>query len=330
MSIDAVITWVDGADPAHAEKRARLAGTSGHSGGAAPTRFTDSGEIYLCIASLLKFAPFLRRIHVLTDAQKPDLLDDFATVGLCAPDRIVLADHRDAFAGLSDALPTFSSRSIESTMHRLPGLAERFVYLNDDMLLTAPATPDDFFREGRPVLRGIMRKPAARRGIGRLTATLRALARRPNRRAGHEYSQEMAAAMVGFTDAFLRVPHCPHPLRVSVIETALADRPGCLERQVSHRFRAREQYSPIAFANHVELSLGTPHHRPPEMAYIRGPEDLPSGLERIRSGAVSVACLQSLDAYPEAARRSALRYLAEVLSSHLPPRIAARLTGAAA
>jgi hypothetical protein len=42
-------------------------------------------------------------------------------------------------------LPTFNSTSIESHLHRIPGLAEHFIYANDDMFLGAPVAPEDFF-----------------------------------------------------------------------------------------------------------------------------------------------------------------------------------------
>ena len=47
-------------------------------------------------------------------------------------------------------LPTFSSHPIELNIHRIAGLADHFVYFNDDVFLTAPVTPDDFFQNGLP------------------------------------------------------------------------------------------------------------------------------------------------------------------------------------
>ena len=35
-------------------------------------------------------------------------------------------------------------------MHRIAGLADHFVYFNDDVFLTAPVTPEDFFQNGLP------------------------------------------------------------------------------------------------------------------------------------------------------------------------------------
>ena len=42
-------------------------------------------------------------------------------------------------------LPTFSSFPIEVNLHRIKGLAERFVYFNDDMFLLKPVKRELFF-----------------------------------------------------------------------------------------------------------------------------------------------------------------------------------------
>jgi hypothetical protein len=41
-------------------------------------------------------------------------------------------------------LPTFNSLAIISHLHRIPGLSQRFIYFEDDMLLLAPVTLGDF------------------------------------------------------------------------------------------------------------------------------------------------------------------------------------------
>ena len=51
----------------------------------------------------------------------------------------------------SEFLPTFSSHVLELNMHRIPGLADHFIYFNDDVYLSAPTGPEDFFQGGLPV-----------------------------------------------------------------------------------------------------------------------------------------------------------------------------------
>src|SRR4249919_2493937 len=107
--IDAVVSWVDGNDPAHRRKLLEHAGEPARVGaaGADPTRFGDCGEIEYCVASLLRHAPWLRRIHIVTDAQSPPFL---RSAGAALRERVRVVDHREVFADYEQYLPSFSSR----------------------------------------------------------------------------------------------------------------------------------------------------------------------------------------------------------------------------
>lgn len=141
FEVDVVYTWVDGNDPAWDAKRvARLGGTgdatmrSTFSSGRA--RYLDRGELKYSMRGLHLFAPWVRTIHLVTDGQVPAWLD---------PDhpRVNLVDHRDILP--ADALPTFNSHAIEAALHRIDGLAEQFLYFNDDMFIATPSVPEWFF-----------------------------------------------------------------------------------------------------------------------------------------------------------------------------------------
>jgi hypothetical protein len=71
-----------------------------------------------------------------TDEQIPDWLN-------IAHPGIAVVDHRQNIP--AEFLPTFNSHVIEAYLHRIPGLAEHYIYFNDDFFLTAPAEPGDFF-----------------------------------------------------------------------------------------------------------------------------------------------------------------------------------------
>ena len=95
MIVDAVIPWVDGSDPAH---RQRLEACLERRGGSRPaaastTRFHDAGELDWCVASILRFAPWLRHIHIVTDAQTPALIARLRGTPHAARVRVV--DHRE-------------------------------------------------------------------------------------------------------------------------------------------------------------------------------------------------------------------------------------------
>ena len=55
--VDAVITWVDGSDPNHAQKLRQFF-DSIEAEAPASTRFANTGEIEYCAVSILKFAPW--------------------------------------------------------------------------------------------------------------------------------------------------------------------------------------------------------------------------------------------------------------------------------
>lgn len=48
-------------------------------------------------------------------------------------------------------LPTFSANAIENNLHRIDGLSEQFVLLNDDFYLIDSVKETDFFKNGKPM-----------------------------------------------------------------------------------------------------------------------------------------------------------------------------------
>src|SRR5689334_11501784 len=74
--VDAVIPWVDSNDPGSLELLQKVSKRSGVS--IDPARYTSNGEIYHCIKYILRFAPWFRKIYVVTNGQKldPNMLDN--------------------------------------------------------------------------------------------------------------------------------------------------------------------------------------------------------------------------------------------------------------
>ena len=256
-AIDAVITWVDGADPVHRQRLDDFLSAQGdvRPRTAHPTRFNDAGEIEYCIASLLRFAPWFRRIHVVTDGQRPALLEKLAGTSLA--DRVSVVDHREIFTGFEQHLPTFNSRSIISVLWRIPGLAGEFVYFNDDMVLLHPVSPEDFFRDGKVVLRGKWLKQAAYRLPRRIAGFLKRLSGRRKDRVGNLDSQELSARLAGFDRTFYRLYHNPYPMRVAVLRDFFATHPDLLAKNVAYRLRSNDQFKTECLATHLEILQGT-------------------------------------------------------------------------
>ncbi|KAK7868002.1 hypothetical protein R5R35_010176 [Gryllus longicercus] len=102
----------------------------------APSRFEDKEELRYSLRSLETHAPWVRHIYLVTNGQIPYWLN------LDNP-RLTLLTHEEIFPNHSH-LPTFSSPAIESHIHRIPGLSQQFLYLNDDVFFGQEVWPDDF------------------------------------------------------------------------------------------------------------------------------------------------------------------------------------------
>lgn len=138
--IDAVWTWVDGADPEWQKRRADWQGTSPTTfDGDDPNRFIDAEELRYSLRSVAMYAPWIRHLYIVTDRQRPAWLADH--------DRVTVVDHSEIF-GEGSALPTFNSHAIENNLHHIEGLSEHFLYFNDDVFLGRRVTAEDFFTPG--------------------------------------------------------------------------------------------------------------------------------------------------------------------------------------
>ena len=138
--IDFVVIWVDGGDPIWQAKKAEYSksvDTSKKSMNSVKA-YRDWGTFKYWFRGVEKFAPWVNKVYLVTDQQKPSWLN-------IASEKLVLVDHSDILR--KDYLPVFSANPIESNIHRIPGLSEHFVFFNDDVYLTAPVEPTDFFSE---------------------------------------------------------------------------------------------------------------------------------------------------------------------------------------
>lgn len=240
-AIDAVITWVDGNDPKLRLRKACYLqhGEDKFDDVAGATRYTSVGEIYLCIASINRYAPFIRRIFIVTDQQDP-CLDDYLNEHF--PNGYIpyeIVDHSVIFRGYEQYLPCYNSRAIETMLWRIPGLSEQYVYFNDDVMLIAPVTPEDFFRAE---LTCCYARPYS-------TALAHFLSWLKPRRNGHKpmgFKTSLMGAMryTGRKRRFLFLLHTPMALRRHCYEQFYAEHPDALIANISHRFRHPSQYNP--------------------------------------------------------------------------------------
>lgn len=328
LNIDYVIAWVNGNDPSHMEARRRfppndpLSMDSRVSGNA---RFTESGEIYYCIASVLKYAPFVRRIFIVTDNQTPEHLGGFFNERKCDPDFINIVSHDEIFNGLQAARPNFDSRSIESVLWRIPGLSEHFIYANDDFFLNSSVREDDFFREGKPVLHGEWSKPERKRIKNVIRGNVRRwLGLDLNGRPGFRKSLDRGAVVAGITNGFLSIGHHPHPLRKSVFQEFFHQNPDLLNRQVGYRYRNINQFNPVSLGNHLEiLNNGVRFRKSMKVAYINSSRfsDFSDELDEIEGDKVKFGCIQSMEKMSDDKYELFHSVLRKKFKNYLPERV---------
>ncbi len=146
LPIDLVYLWVDGNDPIWQAKRNRTIGLAEEKSAVnCDGRYANHDELLYSLRSAAQFAPWLRRIFIVTDNQVPEWLDTDNP-------RIRIVDHTEIMP--PQALPCFNSSVIEHFIWRIPGLSERFLYANDDMYFGRPVSPSDFFApDGLPYIR---------------------------------------------------------------------------------------------------------------------------------------------------------------------------------
>lgn len=144
--IDFVYLWVDGNDPEwQAKRNAFIGNTQKKSAVNCEGRYANNDELKYSLRSIELYAPWIRNIYIVTDNQTPSWLDT-------SNPKVKIIDHKEIMPAQS--LPCFNSCLIEHFIHRIPGLAEHFLYGNDDMFFNKPVTPDMFFTtDGLPIIR---------------------------------------------------------------------------------------------------------------------------------------------------------------------------------
>lgn len=237
---DVVIAWVDGDDPAHKRKKALyLTGKNEarFNDVAGDMRYRSTGEIFYCVASILQYAPWVRKIFIVTDSQDPHV-DEFVERNF--PNNripIELIDHKILFRGYEQYLPTFNSLAIATMLWRIPGLSDQFLYFNDDVFLASP-TEEKMWFEGAKTRIYANRFPAL---WARLLRWGKHLGKK-HKVFGHK-DPMLNSADILKSGYFYLFPHAPVPMRRRWYERFYTEYPDLLDRNVRHRFRESTQFS---------------------------------------------------------------------------------------
>ena len=239
--IDAVITWVDGSNPAYQRKLKEYLPDNN----TLKRQYFQANEINLCVASIVKYAPFIRKIFIVTDKQRPNLDSIKHLVTL---DKVEIIDHEEIFRENKDCLPTFNIRSIDALLFKIKNLSDKFIYFNDDMFLVKETSQEDWFINNKAVLTGVWAKTYNKQVIKTISHRIKKFL---NVRPSFNAAQSKAANIVGFHDRYFKSYHCGRPQIKSVIKNFYDTNPERLKNQIRHKFRDGRQYMPYSLCWHL-------------------------------------------------------------------------------
>ncbi|WOQ68772.1 stealth family protein [Microbacterium limosum] len=197
--VDLVFSWVDGSSSEFQRERARrMSRYVVGDGDDHAARYRHVDEIRYALRSVHMYAPWIRRIFIATDSPAPWWLAEHPKVTIV---------RSEEFFKDPGALPTHNSHAVEAQLHRIEGLAEHFLYANDDMFFGRAVRPELFFTPG-----GVSRfvESGVRIGVGGPAP----------HRSGHDNAARVNRALLEerFGRTITRdLEHCAAPLRRSVM-----------------------------------------------------------------------------------------------------------------
>ncbi|MFR0354995.1 stealth family protein [Streptomyces sediminimaris] len=298
--VDAVYTWVDGDDPALSAKRhayQRLSGDVIAPRETGASRYTSHDELRYALRSLDMYAGFVRHVYLVTDSQIPDWLNPEA-------EGLTVVDHHDILP--AQALPVFNSHAIESSLHRIPGLSDRYLYFNDDVFINRPVRAEHFFHGN-----GIARIPLSPLKLG--VGSPHPLEPAPN--SAGKNAREVIRRFHG-RYATHKSLHTPHPQLLAVMREMEDLGIEELEHTAFSRFRSVSDVAPASTLHHhwaIATGRAVPAHY--RFRYVQlGTPDMGRRLARLAAGEdIDFFCLNDVDTAAEsrAAARSAIHRFLE-------------------
>lgn len=238
--IDIVYLWVNGNDAVWRDKRREAAEKLSASTreamavyGNVEGRFRDNDELRYSLRALETFFPGHGHIYIVTDGQAPKWLS--LTPGL------TVIDHRELIP--AERLPTFDSGNIESYIHRIPNLSERYFYLNDDVFFGAPVCVNDWFWSGGVYLAWSDDAAVTDEPLRQDATSLENACRLSSQWLAHKFKQATAGAEWAlhvaphYQHTFRTFAHSPRPMLRSLLYELEAQAPDMFSLVRSTVFR---------------------------------------------------------------------------------------------
>lgn len=142
FDVDVVILWVDGNDKKWSEEKEFYSNGDLVNEGNGASRYRDMGTLRYWFRCIEKNMPWIRKIHFVTYGHFPEWLN-------VENPKIHIVRHSDFIP--QEYLPTFSSHPIDLNLHRIGGLSDHFIYMNDDTFVVSKIDRDYYFsKSGLP------------------------------------------------------------------------------------------------------------------------------------------------------------------------------------
>ncbi|WP_423819281.1 Stealth CR1 domain-containing protein [Salinimicrobium sp. TIG7-5_MAKvit] len=276
IQVDAVITWVNGNDRNWQEKINNYSkfkinfSSKNHL-----KRYNSIGEINIAIKSIIKFAPFIKNIFLVTDNQSPESFDSLQSLALKNGVNLELVDHKVIFRGFEEYLPTFNSCSIISMLFNIPNLSEHFIIFNDDTFIMKETSVGDFFIDGEPIIRGEWQQFNENRILRKKYHAVLNLLNIPIKKKNTGFKRlQQNSARLAQMDKYVRRFHTPVSVRKSTLVNFFKQN-SVLRENIQHRFRNENQFILSSLSEHLEIQNDTYHYRNySQLTYFRSYKNL--------------------------------------------------------
>lgn len=129
--IDVVIPYVDCSDAAWQQEYNKHVSLPYN-----PVRFRSWDTVRYILRGINTYMSWVNNVYliVMSETQVPEYVDT---------SKVKIVYHKDFIP--ESRLPCFSSNPIEAYLWNIPGLSEKFIYFNDDVIPTTESDIDDFF-----------------------------------------------------------------------------------------------------------------------------------------------------------------------------------------
>jgi hypothetical protein len=256
--IDAVITWVNSSDGVWQQKiNNYLQKKIDWDNKKDSTRYNSLNEVEIAILSIIKYAPFIKNIFLVTDNQEPENFIKLQNKANAHSVNLELVDHKVIFRNYKNHLPTFNSCSIITMLYQIPNLSEHFVVFNDDTFLMRETNEEDFFKNGEPIIRGRWDSYYEDKLFRNILIKIKYFFKKQDqKKVGYKSAQQKSAKLLGFKK-YIRRDHTPVSIRKSTIEDYFNQNPKILDNNIKHRFRDSTQFIISSLSNHLEVKKGT-------------------------------------------------------------------------